>query len=114
MCRVLNLCPGTYYGRERRPPPARAQRDAVLLEQITDVHQASYDTYGAYRVHKQHRRQGVQVARCTVERLMRSHGLHALAAPGPAAHHHTGPDGAAAAGPGQPEVHSAGSGSRPS
>lgn len=77
-CRVLDLCPGTYYGRERRPPSARAQRDAVLLEQIKDVHQATYGTYGAYRVHKQLRRQDVQVARCTVERLMRAHGLHGV------------------------------------
>ncbi|WP_024935019.1 IS3 family transposase [Actinomadura welshii] len=51
----------------------------MLIEQITDVHQASYSTYGAYRVHKQLRRQGVQVARCTVERLMRARspqGVH--------------------------------------
>ncbi|MEV3923497.1 IS3 family transposase [Actinomadura coerulea] len=59
MCRVLDLCPRTYYGRKRRPPSAGVQRDAVLIEQITDVHQASYGTYGAYRVHKQLRRQGV-------------------------------------------------------
>lgn len=75
VCRVLDLCPGTYYGRKRRPPSARAQRDAVLTEHIEAVHQASYGTYGAYRVHRQLRRQGVQVARCTVERLMRAHGL---------------------------------------
>ncbi|WP_230421458.1 IS3 family transposase [Actinomadura soli] len=78
VCRVLDLCPGTYYGRKRRPPSARTQRDAVLIEQITDVHQASYGTYGAYRVHQQLRRQGVQVARCTVERLMRAHGLQGV------------------------------------
>ncbi|XNL76255.1 IS3 family transposase [Actinomadura madurae] len=54
----------------------------MLIEQITDVHQATYGTYGtyrAYRVHKQLRRQGVQVARCTVERLMRARspqGVH--------------------------------------
>lgn len=57
------------------PPSARAQRDAVLSEQIEAVHQAGHGTYGAYRVHKQLRRQGVQVARCTMERLMRAHGL---------------------------------------
>ncbi|TMR02189.1 IS3 family transposase [Actinomadura soli] len=78
VCRVLDLCPGTYYDRKRRPPSARAQRDAVLIEQISDVHQASYGTYGAYRVPKQLRRQGVQVARCTVERLMRAHGLQGV------------------------------------
>ncbi|WP_242890972.1 IS3 family transposase [Actinomadura litoris] len=78
VCRVLDLCPGTCYGRKRRPPSARAQRDAVLIEQIRDVHQASYGTYGAYRVHRQLRRQGVRVARCTVETLMRTHGLQGV------------------------------------
>ncbi|MFI0349983.1 IS3 family transposase [Actinomadura sp. 9N407] len=57
VCRVLDLCPGTYYGRKRRPPSPCAQRDAVLIEQIRDVHQAYY---GARRVHRQLRRQGVQ------------------------------------------------------
>ncbi|GAA0551112.1 hypothetical protein GCM10009546_11460 [Actinomadura livida] len=78
VCRVLNLCPGTYYGRKRRPPSTRAQRDAVLSEQIKDVHQANYGVYGSRRVHQQLRRQGVQVARCTVERLMREHGLEGV------------------------------------
>lgn len=37
VCRVLDLCPGTYYGRKRRPPSARARRDAVLIEQIKSI-----------------------------------------------------------------------------
>ncbi|SFP67362.1 HTH-like domain-containing protein [Actinomadura madurae] len=78
VCRVLDRCPGTYYGRKHRPPSARAQRDAVLIEEIEAVHQASHGTCGAYRVHKQLRRQGMQVARCTVERLMRAHGLQGV------------------------------------
>lgn len=78
VCRVLNLCPGTYYGRNRRSPSVRDQRDAVRLQQIIDVHQANYGVYGARRVHKQLQRQGVQVARCTVERLMRRHGLEGV------------------------------------
>ncbi|WP_433337571.1 IS3 family transposase [Spirillospora sp. CA-294931] len=78
VCQVLGLCPGTYYGRKRRPPSARAQRDAVLIEQITDVYEANYGVYGARRVHKQLQRQGVQVARCTVERLMRQHDLEGV------------------------------------
>ncbi|XVQ06893.1 IS3 family transposase [Spirillospora sp. CA-255316] len=78
VCPVLDLCPGTYNGRKRRPPSARAQRDAVLIEQIKDVHQANYGVYGARRVHQQPRRQGVRVARCTVERLMREHGLEGV------------------------------------
>jgi transposase InsO family protein len=42
------------------------------------VHAANYGVYGARRVHRQLRRQGVQVARCTVERLMREHGLEGV------------------------------------
>jgi putative transposase len=78
VCRVLQLCPGTYYGRKRRPPSARDQRDAVLMEQIQEIHTANYGVYGARRVHQQLQRQGVQVARCTVERLMRAHGLEGV------------------------------------
>lgn len=78
VCRVLDLCPGTYYGRKRRPPSARNQRDALLIKQIKNVHEANYGVYGARRVHKQLQRQGVQVARCTVERLMREHGLEGV------------------------------------
>jgi putative transposase len=63
VCRVLDLCPLTYYGRKRRLPSARARRDVDLLEQITDVHAANYGVYGARRVYRQLRRQGVQVAR---------------------------------------------------
>lgn len=74
VCRLLNLCPGTCYGRKRRPPSARDQY-AVLIEQINHIHQATYEVYGSRRVHRQLRRQGVPVARCTVERLMREHGL---------------------------------------
>lgn len=70
--------PGTYYGRKRRPPSPRAQRDAVLIERIKDVYRANYGVYGARRVHRQLRRQGMQVARCTIERLMLEHGLEGV------------------------------------
>ncbi|GAA4638953.1 IS3 family transposase [Actinoallomurus vinaceus] len=78
VCRVLDLCPGTYYGRKRRPPSARARRDADLLAQIKQIHTDNYGVYGARRVHQQLRRQGVQVARCTVERLMHTHGIEGV------------------------------------
>ncbi|MCW2859693.1 MAG: integrase [Actinoallomurus sp.] len=78
VCRVLDLCSGTYYGRKRRPPSRRARRDAELLEQIKQVHADNYRVFGARRVHQQLRRQGVQVARCTVERLMRTGGIEGV------------------------------------
>jgi putative transposase len=75
ICRVLEVPTSTYYARRRRPPSARATSDAALLARIRQVHQANYGVYGARRVWKQLGRQGVRVARCTVERLMRADGL---------------------------------------
>ena len=78
ICRVLKVPASTYYARKRRPPSARAARDTVLLERIRRVHQTNYHAYGARRVWKQLRRDGIQVARCTVERLMRLDGLQGV------------------------------------
>ncbi|GAA0969582.1 IS3 family transposase [Actinocorallia libanotica] len=78
VCKVLDLCPSTYYGRKRRPPSARARKDAFLIEQIRDVHETNYGVYGARRVHKQLQRQGARVAQRTVERLMREQGLEGV------------------------------------
>ena len=75
ICRVLEVPTSTYYAHRRRPPSARATSDAALLARIRQVHAANYGVYGARRVWKQLGREGVQVARCTVERLMRADGL---------------------------------------
>ena len=63
------------YGVE---PSARARRDAELLVAIGRVHEHSDGTYGAEKVWRQLRREGVDVARCTVERLMRQTGLEGV------------------------------------
>jgi putative transposase len=80
VCRVLSaagvqIAPSTYYAWVTRPPSKRQLRDAQLTEQVRRVHQANYAVYGARKVWRQLRREGVQVARCTVERLMRQEGL---------------------------------------
>jgi len=75
ICRVLEVPTSTYYARKHRPPSARATSDAALLTQIRQVHAANYGVYGARRVWKQLGRDGLQVARCTIERLMRADGL---------------------------------------
>jgi putative transposase len=75
ICRVLGVSTSTYYARKHRPLSARATSDAALLAQIRQVHAANYGVYGARRIWKQLGRLGVQVARCTVERLMRADGL---------------------------------------
>jgi transposase InsO family protein len=81
ICDVLPIAPATYYqhrARRRSPEqrPARAQRDDVLAEAIRRIWQASNGgCYGAEKVWRQLRREGIDVARCTVERLMRKMGL---------------------------------------
>jgi transposase InsO family protein len=56
----------------------RALRDAQLLPQVQRVWQANMRVYGAEKVWRQLNREGVAVARCTVERLMRQFGLQGV------------------------------------
>jgi putative transposase len=70
ICIVLQVAPSTYYAARNRVPSARAIRDAELRPLITKVHAEHYSVYGADKVWNQLRREGVTVARCTVERLM--------------------------------------------
>jgi putative transposase len=69
------IAPSTYYDAVRRPPSARARRDEQLKAAITRVHQDNYGVYGARKVWLALNREGIAVARCTVERLMRQLGL---------------------------------------
>jgi len=57
---------------------ARAQRDAVLMLQIERVWKVNFQVYGADKVWRQLVREGLTVARCTVERLMRRQGLRGV------------------------------------
>jgi len=80
ICRVLSghgvpIAPSTYYDAIRRGPSPRAVRDEQLKAHITRVHADNYGVYGARKVWLALNRQGVPVARCTVERLMRDLGL---------------------------------------
>ena len=80
ICTVLSehglpVAPSTYYGHLANEPTSRQQRDEYLLEQIRRIHAANYSVYGARKVWLQLNREGVPVARCTVERLMKAAGL---------------------------------------
>ena len=71
---------GTYHAhRVRRHDPSRlpgrAKRDAELRGEIARVRAENFGVYGARKVWRQLRREGFEVARCTVERLMRAMGL---------------------------------------
>jgi transposase InsO family protein len=70
ICRVLPIAPSTYHAARRRPLSARAVRDTKLKVEIARVHAEHFGVYGARKVWRQLHREGVAVARCTVERLM--------------------------------------------
>ena len=70
ICRVLPIAPSTYYAARRRPASARAARDAKLKVEIARVHAEHFGVYGARKLWRQLHREGISVARCTVERLM--------------------------------------------
>jgi transposase InsO family protein len=83
ICRALQVAPSAYRrhaARQRDPAllPARAQRDANLMPQVQRVYDANLRVYGADKVWRQLLREGVVVARCTVERLMRRLGLQGV------------------------------------
>ncbi len=71
----LSIAPSTYYASKARPPSARAVRDAELKVLVQEVFEANYRVYGARKIWHHLRRQGHQVARCTIERLMREVGI---------------------------------------
>ncbi len=78
ICRVLQHPTSTYYAARSRPPSARAVRDQQLKAEITRVFEDNYRCYGVGKMYHQLRRDGPQVARCTVRRLMRQLGIHGL------------------------------------
>lgn len=72
--KVLPIAPSTYHAHVAgRADPTkaspRARQDLALMEQIRRVHEASFGVYGVRKVWRQLGRDGVVVARCTVERV---------------------------------------------
>lgn len=75
MARVLAVSASGYYAARRRPPSARAQRDADLTTHIAVVHRVSRGTYGAPRVHEALQQAGEVVSRKRIARLMHQAAL---------------------------------------
>jgi putative transposase len=69
------IAPNTYWVAKKRPPSARAVRDEELKGEILRVWGDNLEVYGADKIWTQLNREGIRVARCTVERLMRELGL---------------------------------------
>ena len=78
ICAELPIAAQTYNAAKSRPRSQRSITDEATTVKIAAVHSANYDVYGARKVHAQLKREGHQVARCTVERLMRRAGLHGI------------------------------------
>ena len=83
ICEVLPIAPSTYHthAARRADPsrlPARAKRDAGLMPEIARVFEENFQVYGVRKVWRQLRREGREVARCTVGRLMRTMGLQGV------------------------------------
>ena len=80
---MLQIAPSGYWrhaAHQRNPQLrcARAQRDDTLEPHIERVWHANMRVYGADKVWKQMNREGVPIARCTVERLMKRLGLQGV------------------------------------
>jgi putative transposase len=72
-----SIAPSTYYAHKQRKlnPPACAVRDTELKELIAEVYADNFRVYGARKIWRELNRRGHDVARCTVERLMRELGI---------------------------------------
>ena len=78
ICQLLPIAPSTYYAAKRRLPSARTLRDEKLKVDIRRVHEENFGVYGARKIWRQLHREGIAVARCTVERLMGELGLEGV------------------------------------
>jgi putative transposase len=83
ICRVLRqagvqVAPSSYYAAKTRPPSARAVADQQRVQVIRAIHADNYGVYGVRKMHAELNRRGHQIARCTVQRLMRAEGLRGI------------------------------------
>jgi putative transposase len=90
ICRALSahgikIAPRTYWARAARPPSRRAARDTALTEILARIYEPGKrgrrkpeSLYGSLKMWEHLNRQGITVARCTVERLMHAHGFRGV------------------------------------
>ena len=75
MCRVLQVSSSGYYKWRKQSPSLHAIADEALMGHLRASYAASNGTYGAPRVHRDLRDEGIAVGKKRVARLMREHGL---------------------------------------
>lgn len=83
ICQQVPIAPATYWRHKAQQADpttrsARAQRDEVLKAEILRVWDENEQVYGAKKVWRQLRRDGIAAARCTVERLMKALALRGV------------------------------------
>jgi len=83
ICSEIPIAPSTYYEQKQREADptcwsARAKRDAELEVEVLRVWNENFRVYGARKIWRQLKREGFDVARCTVERLMRKLGIRGV------------------------------------
>ncbi|SFH76799.1 Transposase InsO and inactivated derivatives, partial [Paracoccus aminovorans] len=83
ICGVLPIAPSTYYSHlAKRADPTRqsdrARRDEALRPEILRVFEENWHVYGVRKVWRQLGREGFDVARCTVARLMKGMGIQGI------------------------------------
>jgi putative transposase len=83
ICRVLEIAPSTYHAHARRrsqpeTAPPRVKRDVELMQEIQRVFDENFQVYGVRKVWRQLQREGLDVARCTVARLMKKMALQGV------------------------------------
>ena len=75
ICQTLEIAPSSYYAAKVRPPSARSRRDAALNADISRIHAGNYAVYGARKLWHALKREGTDIGRDRVARLMRGLGL---------------------------------------
>jgi transposase InsO family protein len=83
ICRALRIAPSTYHAHvaqrlDASKQSVRRRRDATLRPEVARVFAENFEVYGARKAWRQMVREGFDVARCTVERLMQGMGLHGV------------------------------------
>ena len=75
ICEILGVSASAYYQRATGHRSRRAVEDERLLALINELHAANYNAYGSRRMWKALLREGEQVGRSRVERLMRQNAI---------------------------------------
>jgi putative transposase len=77
MCRVLEVSRSGYYAWLKHPESKRDKDDKALSQEIFEIHQESFCTYGSPRVYRELKRRGKHIGEKRIVRLMRKDGLKA-------------------------------------